>query len=95
MAERESITFQERYVGAKITSNVFKAFCVLWIIAGVFVMIRTDSSFSTIGTSGLSLFIVLLIEGAATILGAAIFAFFAYVLELLMGIWEETAGEND
>jgi hypothetical protein len=95
MTERESITFQERYVGAMITANVFKALFLLWLIAGVFIMIRTDSSFSTIGTSGLSLFIVLLIEGVATILGAAMFAFFAYVLELLMGIWEETAGENE
>jgi hypothetical protein len=95
MTERESITFQERYVGAMITANVLKAFCVLWLIAGVFILFRTDSTYSTLGTSGLSLFIVLLIEGAATILGAAMFAFFAYVLDLLLGIWEETAGEND
>ena len=95
MTERDSITIQERYVVAKLTANVFKALGVLWIIAGVFVLIRTDSSSISIGTSGLSLFIVLLIEGAATIIGGAIFAFFAYALELLMGIWEETAGEYD
>lgn len=45
--------------------------------------------------SGNSLLAVLAIEVASTLLGAAVFAFFAYVLDLLRGIWEETAGEND
>jgi hypothetical protein len=95
MTERVSITYEGRYVGAKITANVLKAFCALWIIAGVLILFRTDSTYSNNGTSGLSLLIILLIEGAATILGAAMFAFFAYVLDLLRGIWEETAGENE
>jgi hypothetical protein len=95
MTERESITYEERYVGAKVTANVFKAFCALLLIGGVFALFRTDSTYRNNGTSGLSLLIVLIIEGAATILGAAMFAFFAYVLDLLRGIWEEMAGEND
>ena len=95
MTERESITYEARYVGAKITANVLKAFCALWLIAGIFVLFRTDSTYSNNGSSGLSLLIVLAIEAAATLLGAAIFAFLAYVLDLLRGIWEVSAGEND
>jgi hypothetical protein len=41
------------------------------------------------------LLIVVAIEVAATLLGAAVFAFFAYVLDLLRAIWEEAAGENE
>jgi hypothetical protein len=94
MPERESITYQERYTGAKITSAVLKFFAVLWIVIGIFVLFRTDGTY-TGNSSGISLFILLIIEGAATLLGAAMFAFFAYVLDVLLGIWEETAGEND
>jgi hypothetical protein len=95
MAERESITYQERYVGAKITSGVLKVFGILWFIAGVIVAVRTNQTYGDKGVAGTSLLVVLAIEIAATILGAAVFAFFAYVLDLLLGIWEETAGEND
>jgi hypothetical protein len=38
---------------------------------------------------------VIAIESAATLLGAAMFACVGYVLDLLRGIWEETAGEDD
>jgi hypothetical protein len=95
MIERESITYEERYVGAKVTAYVLKGFCALWIIAGILILFRTDSTYKNSGNSGLSLLIVLGIEGAATLLGAAMFAFFAYVLDLLRGVWEEAAGEND
>ena len=95
MTERESITYEERYVGARITANVLKAFCAFWIIAGIFILFRTDSTYKNVNSSDLSLLIVLAIEGAATLLGAAMFAFLAYVLDLLRGIWEESAGEND
>ena len=95
MDERESITFQERYFGAKITSVIFKVFAVLWLIAGVIVIYRTDLTYGNNGSSGNSLLMVFATEIAATLLGAAIFAFFAYVLDLLRGIWEETAGENE
>ena len=94
MPERDSITFQERYAGAKITSRVLKAFAILWIVVGVLVLFRTDRTY-TGSSSGISLFFLLIIEGVATVLGAAMFAFFAYVLDVLLGIWEETAGEND
>ena len=59
MTERESITYEARYVGAKITANLLKAFCALWLIAGIFVLFRTDSTYSNNGSSGLSLLIVL------------------------------------
>jgi len=95
MDERESITYQERYFGARITSIIFKVFAVLWLIAGVVVIYRTDLTYGSDGTSGNSLLMVFAIEIAATLLGAALFAFFAYVLDLLRGIWEETAGENE
>jgi hypothetical protein len=42
VTERESITFEERYFGAKITSVVLKAFGILWLIAGAIVIYRTD-----------------------------------------------------
>jgi len=95
MAERESITYEERYFGAKITSVVLKAFGVLWLIAGAIIIYRTDATYGNNGTSGHSLLIVVAIEVAATLLGAAVFAFFAYVLDLLRAIWEEAAGENE
>ena len=95
MSERESITYQERFVGAQITSVVLKVFAVLWLIAGAIVIVRTGRTYSNNGTSGNSLLIVIAIEVAATLLGATVFAFFAYVLDLLRAIWEETAGEND
>lgn len=95
MDERESITFQERYFGAKITAVIFKSFACLWLIAGVLIILRTDGHYNNNGGSGLSLLMVIAIEAAATLLGAAMFAFFAYVLDLLRGIWEETAAENE
>jgi predicted ABC-type sugar transport system permease subunit len=95
MTERDSITYQERYFGAKITSVVLKVFGALWLIAGVITITRTDRTYGNNGTSGNSFLLVLVIEVAATLLGTAFFAFFAYVLDLLRGIWEETAGEND
>jgi hypothetical protein len=95
MDERESITFQERYYGAKIISVVLKFFGVLWLIAGAIVIYRTDAVDGNNGTSGNSLLIALAIEVAGTLLGSAIFGFFAYVLDLLRAIWEEAAGEND
>lgn len=95
MTERESITVQERYYGAKITAVVLKAFAVLWLIAGAIVVFRTDQTDGNNGTSGNSLLIVLAIEFASMLLGAAVFAFFAYLLDLLRAIWEETAGENE
>jgi hypothetical protein len=70
MTERESITYQERYVGAKITSVVLKVFVALWIIAGVIVIARTDNSYGNNGTSGNSLIVVLAIEVAATFVNA-------------------------
>ena len=94
MTERESITYQERYFGAKTTSVVLKVFGTIWFIAGVIVIDRTINYYRNNGTSGKSFLIVIAIEVAATLLGAAVFAFFAYVLDLLRGIWEETAGEN-
>jgi hypothetical protein len=94
MTDRQSITFEERYFGAKATAIVLKAFAILWLIAGVLIIFRTDSTYSNNG-SGLSLLIVIAIEAASTLLGAAMFAFFGYVLDLLRGIWEETAGEYD
>jgi hypothetical protein len=95
VTERESITYQERYFGAKITSVVLKTFAVLWLIGGAIVIYRTDLADGSGGISGNSLLEVLTIEVASTLLGAAVFAFFAYVLDLLRGIWEESAGEND
>jgi len=95
MTERESITYQQRYVGAKITSVALKVFGVLWLIAGVIVIARTDRTYGNNGTSGNSFLIVLAIEVASMFLGAAAFAFFAYVLDLLRALWEEAAGEND
>lgn len=93
--ERESITFQQRYVGAKVTSAVFKVFAILWLIGGVVVIVRTDQTYGNNGTTGNSLLVVLAIEVAATFLGAAVLAFFAFVLDLLRGIWEEGSGEFD
>lgn len=72
-----------------------ESFCAIWIIAGVLILVRTDRTYSNNGSSGPSLLIVLAIEGAATLVGAAMFAIFAYVLDLLRGIWEEAAGENE
>lgn len=95
MDERPSITFEERYFGAKITAIVLKAFAVIWLVAGLLIIIRTDGNYNNTIDSGLSLVIVIAIEAAATLLGAAMFAFFGYVLDLLRGIWEETAGENE
>ena len=95
MSERPSITFEERYFGAKITAIVLKTFAALWLIAGVLIIFHTDGNYNNNDGSGLSLLIVIAIEAAATLLGAAIFAFFGYVLDLLRGIWEETVGEND
>jgi cytochrome bd-type quinol oxidase subunit 1 len=96
MPQRESITYQERYVGAQITSIVFKVFSALCVVAGIVVSFRTDITYNnSVNNSGLSLIVVLAIEVGATALGAATFAFFAYVIDLLRGIWEETAGEND
>jgi len=95
MDERESITFQERYFGAKITATILKTFAFLWIVAGAIVIYRTDVVDGNNGTSGNALLIAFGIEIAATLLGAAVFAFFAYVLDLLRAIWEEVAGENE
>jgi succinate-acetate transporter protein len=96
MSERESITYQERYFGAKVTATVFKVFGALWIVAGVIILARTAKTYDTgVTNSGLSLGIVLAIEAVATILGSAMFAFFGYILDLLRGIWEEVAGEID
>jgi hypothetical protein len=95
MVERESITYQERYVGAQITSSVLKVFGVIWLVAGAIVIERSVRTYRSNGTTGSSSLIVLAIELAATVFGAAVFAFFAYVLDLLRGIWEEAAGEND
>lgn len=94
MSERPSVTFEERYVGAKITAAVLKTFGALWLIAGVLIIFRTERNYNNNYGSGLSPLIVIAIEAAATLLGAAMFAFFGYVLDLLRGIWEETAGEN-
>lgn len=94
MTERNSITYQERYVGAKITSVVLKVFGVLWFVGGVIIIARTQRTYGVNGTPGTSLLIVVAIEAAATLSGAALLAFLAYVLDLLRAIWEETAGEN-
>jgi hypothetical protein len=95
MSERPSVTFEERYVGAKITAAVLKTFAALWLIAGVLIIFRTERNYNNNYGSGLSPLIVIAIEAAATLLGAAMFAFFGYVLDLLRGIWEETAVENE
>jgi hypothetical protein len=95
MTERESITYQERYFGAKTTSVVLKVFGTIWFVAGVVVIDLTYNRYRNNGASGRSLLIVIAIEVAATLLGATVFAFFAYVLDLLRAIWEEAAGEND
>jgi hypothetical protein len=93
--ERQSIVLEERYDGARITSLFFKTFAFLWLVAGAIVIYKTDKTYGNNGSTGNSLIIAIAIEIAATLLGAAMFAFSAYVLDLLRGIWEEVAGEND
>jgi hypothetical protein len=77
------------------TAIVLKVFAILYFIAGVFATVYTGGHYNSHGGSSLPLFVVVAIEIGATALGTAMFTFFAYVLDLLRGIWEETAGEND
>ena len=95
MEERDSITFEERYIGAKITSVVLKVFGYLWTVGGAILIVQTVRTHGQSGITGGSFLTILFIEIGSTLLGAAVFAFFAYVLDLLRGIWEEVAGENE
>jgi len=94
MSERPSISFEARYFGAKVTAVVFRTFAVLWFVAGVVIIFRTESHYRNSVGSGISPLIVIAIEAGATLLGTTMFAFFGFVLDLLRGIWEETAGEK-
>jgi hypothetical protein len=92
---RQSITSQWRYLGARTTAQIFKLFAFLWIVAGVVVIILTVKAYGRSAISNNSYHVALAVEYAATPLGAATFSFFAYVLDLLRGIWEEVAAVND
>lgn len=94
MEERESITFQERYSGAKATAIVFKVLAYLCIAIGIVTVLYTLARHRR-GMSNNAEFVAIAIEVVATALIPSIFFFFAYVLDLLRGIWEEEAGEND
>jgi formate-dependent nitrite reductase membrane component NrfD len=94
MSERPSITYEGRYIGAEITEWVFITFAVLWFFSGLITIVLTAHHRYVTGT-GLSMTLLIAIEVIATLLGTAMFAFFGFVLDLLRGIWEETAGEND
>jgi len=94
MDERPSITFQERYGGAKATAVVFKVLAYLCIALGLVTVIYT-AAYHRRWLSGNDEFVAIAIEVVATVLIPSVFFFFAYVLDLLRGIWEEEAGEND
>jgi hypothetical protein len=69
---------------------VLKIFAVIWIIAGILSIIKTQQVLSNGDASSSAELYSLLLEIAATALGAAAIGFFAYVLDLLMAIEENT-----
>ena len=91
----QSITSEWRYFLARTTAQIYKLFTFLWIVAGVVVIVLTIKRNGHTAVSQNSNHVALAVEYAATLLGAAMFSFFAYVLDLLRGIWEEVAAVND
>jgi hypothetical protein len=93
--ESASITFQERYVGARVISIIIKGFGLAWLLAGAYATFKIRAALSSGGSGPNYLNLCTIGSGAITLLGAAVFGFFAYALDLLRGIWEATSGEYE
>lgn len=76
----------EPHLGARVTADLFKGFAVVSFVSGVVAMVVSDRTY----VSGTATALVV-VEGAelvATLFCTAAFAFFAYVLDLLVEISE-------
>jgi hypothetical protein len=78
------------YRGAQTVSVVFKVASGLVLIVGTFSAIGTAKALHNNGTTGGQVTVVVIGVIGGTILAAAAFAFFAYVLDLLRGIETNT-----
>jgi len=83
-----------RYYWAQIISAILAVLAVVWIGLGIWIISKTNDSYFVSGV-GFNRTTVELIEVGFTALGAALFGFLACVLQLLMGIWEEVASDDD
>ena len=83
-------TDSPQFGGARITATVLKTFAMIWILAGIVALIRTNSVLHGLNAPSTTLLYSALAEIAITVLGAASIGFFSYVLELLISIERNT-----
>jgi hypothetical protein len=83
-----------RYYWAQIVSAILAVLAIVWLGLGIWIVSKTNDSYYVSGI-GFDRTTVELIEVGFTALGAALFGVLSCVLQLLMGIWEEVASDDD
>ena len=83
-----------RYYWAQIVSGILAALAFVWLGLGIWIISKTNDTYLVSGVE-FDRSTVELIEVGFTALGAALLGFLACVLQLLMGIWEEVASDDD
>jgi hypothetical protein len=76
------------YGGAQVVSTIFKVAAVLLIVGGIISAISVAHNNSVVGSQNTGGDVVGILGG--TVFGAAAVLFFAYVLDLLLGIQQNT-----
>lgn len=89
MAEPMSIG-KVRFRGAYTTAGVFKFLAWLTIVGGVIALLAGASTTEDSIDSNAASTIYIAIVAVSTAVTAALFAFFAYVLEILVEVYEQT-----
>jgi hypothetical protein len=83
-----------RYYWSQIVSAVLVVLAFVWLGLGIWIISKTNDSYFVSGV-GFDRTTIELIEVGFTALGAAVLGFLACVLQVLMGIWEEVASDDE
>ena len=93
-AQPQGTPTRRAYRGARLVSSVFKVVAWLIIVGGAVVAFETAKSLRDSGATHDHIAAVVVAIAAGTVLAAAALAFFAYVLDLLIGIASNTGGNG-